>query len=295
MPVQDKSGITKSAQEAEFGPFTTIEIQETFRAFDLDSNKFVGALELRKCFESINEEVNDEEMDEMVKCCDLDGDGVISEDEFLKFIFRHAGPPKPVHKDNEQGALQGTYKLKRGKEVGPDGAVNDRRSRTQTLVNLSRALKLQDKNMDAIQQNFIYVDKLKSGKLREAEFILALEMPKTDGVVQLFNLFDYSDPKGFVDWREFLIAFSNLSNVDQNIKVRFAFSQFDLDGNGQIDKDELTKILMATHMATKESEVAKKAAAIMRQGDVDGDGELSYEEFTRVAQRFPNIMFPRPT
>jgi hypothetical protein len=46
----------------------------------------------------------------------------------------------------------------------------------------------------------------------------------------------------------------------------------DHDGNGVITKAELLKILKANHMASHDSEVARKADTIMAQADKDGDG-----------------------
>ena len=37
----------------------------------------------------------------------------------------------------------------------------------------------------------------------------------------------------------------------------------------------------------------KKAKTILRQVDKDGDGKVSREEFAVVAEKFPNILFPR--
>ena len=48
-------------------------------------------------------------------------------------------------------------------------------------------------------------------------------------------------------------------------KLKFSFMIFDEDGNGVITKDELTRILKANHMATQDSEVARKADTIMSQ------------------------------
>ena len=37
-------------EEEAFGPFTVAEVEECFKAFDLDENGFVGAAELRKLY-----------------------------------------------------------------------------------------------------------------------------------------------------------------------------------------------------------------------------------------------------
>jgi len=42
--------------------FTTAEVEEAFHSFDLDGNNFVGAGELRQLFNTLGEQVTDEEV-----------------------------------------------------------------------------------------------------------------------------------------------------------------------------------------------------------------------------------------
>lgn len=51
-----------------------------------------------RVYQYLGENANDEDIDEMIKMCDQDGDGQISFDEFARMIFRHSGPPKIVKK-----------------------------------------------------------------------------------------------------------------------------------------------------------------------------------------------------
>jgi len=74
----------------QFGPFTQSEVEEAFKAFDLDNNNYVGASELRQVYSSLGEDVTDEEIDEMIGMVDGDGDGQVSLSEFSKMIFRYA-------------------------------------------------------------------------------------------------------------------------------------------------------------------------------------------------------------
>ena len=92
--------------------------------------------------------------------------------------------------------------------------------------------------------------------------------------------------------REFMIGLSNFTGAGKDDKLKFAFMIFDEDGNGVITKDELTSILKANHMASQESEVARKADTIMAQADKDGDGVVTFDEFVSVSKKFPNILFP---
>ncbi|EGB08864.1 hypothetical protein AURANDRAFT_17796, partial [Aureococcus anophagefferens] len=62
------------------------EIWEAFTAFDLDKNNFVGAAEIRHVLINIGEQVTDEEVDEMIRMIDRDGDGQVSFAEFFEMV-----------------------------------------------------------------------------------------------------------------------------------------------------------------------------------------------------------------
>ncbi|TGZ52441.1 Uncharacterized protein DBV15_07857 [Temnothorax longispinosus] len=51
------------------------EIREAFRVFDKDGNGFISAAELRHVMTNLGEKLTDEEVDEMIREADIDGDG----------------------------------------------------------------------------------------------------------------------------------------------------------------------------------------------------------------------------
>lgn len=53
------------------------EIMEAFKVFDRDNNGFISAAELRHVMTSIGEKLTDDEVDEMIREADQDGDGRI--------------------------------------------------------------------------------------------------------------------------------------------------------------------------------------------------------------------------
>ena len=54
------------------------EIREAFRVFDKDGNGFISAAELRHVMTNLGEKLTDEEVDEMIREADIDGDGQVN-------------------------------------------------------------------------------------------------------------------------------------------------------------------------------------------------------------------------
>ncbi|XP_006832892.2 calmodulin [Amborella trichopoda] len=83
------------------------ELKEAFRVFDKDQNGFISAAELRHVMTNLGEKLTDEEVDEMIREADVDGDGQINYEEFVKVMMakrrmmqrtggEHLSPP-PLH------------------------------------------------------------------------------------------------------------------------------------------------------------------------------------------------------
>ena len=80
------------------------EIREAFRVFDKDGNGFISAAELRHVMTNLGEKLTDEEVDEMIREADIDGDGQVNYEgkicttnewiggrqNFLSLLFDHA-------------------------------------------------------------------------------------------------------------------------------------------------------------------------------------------------------------
>ncbi|OWF56441.1 Calmodulin [Mizuhopecten yessoensis] len=62
------------------------ELRESFQVFDKDGNGFISAAELRLVMTNLGEKLTDEDVDEMIIEADLDGDGQINYDEFVRMM-----------------------------------------------------------------------------------------------------------------------------------------------------------------------------------------------------------------
>jgi calmodulin len=54
------------------------ELREAFKVFDRDGNGSISAAELRHVMTNLGEKLTDEEVDEMIREADLDGDGQVN-------------------------------------------------------------------------------------------------------------------------------------------------------------------------------------------------------------------------
>lgn len=269
--------------------FTDKEIKEAFEAFDLDHNTFVGAAEIRHVLINIGENVTDEEVDEMIRMVDKDGDGQVSFDEFYEMVTGGKKPPPSL-----TGAPGGAMAPPSSKAGGGGGAtpiIQQRNARKNALDDFAREYNIKPESIKKAYKRFQETDVDHSGLIEYVEFCEILQVEPSPQVEKLFQLFD-KDRSGQIDVKEFMIGLSNFTGAGKEEKLKFAFMVFDDDGNGVITKQELLKILKANHMAGSDKEVMRKADTIMTQADKDGDGVISFDEFVIVSKKFPNILFP---
>ncbi|KAI7857375.1 calmodulin-like protein [Circinella umbellata] len=66
---------------------TQAEIREAFAVFDRDGNGYITLPELRQVMTSFGERLTSQELDEMIRDADIDGDGMINYQEFSKMLM----------------------------------------------------------------------------------------------------------------------------------------------------------------------------------------------------------------
>ncbi|KAB0361663.1 hypothetical protein FD754_005819, partial [Muntiacus muntjak] len=57
-----------------------------FRVFDKDGNGYISAAELHHVMTNLGEKLTDEEVDEMIREADIDGDGQVNYEEFVQMM-----------------------------------------------------------------------------------------------------------------------------------------------------------------------------------------------------------------
>ncbi|CAA6667218.1 unnamed protein product [Spirodela intermedia] len=63
------------------------ELKEAFKVFDKDQNGFISASELRNVMINLGEKLTDEEVEQMIREADMDGDGQVNFEEFVRMMM----------------------------------------------------------------------------------------------------------------------------------------------------------------------------------------------------------------
>lgn len=80
----------KSPQDEE------IELRESFKVFDKNGDGFISASELRQVMTTLGEKLTDEEVNEMIKEADVDGDGKVNYEGQATDVLIRSWIPVPV-------------------------------------------------------------------------------------------------------------------------------------------------------------------------------------------------------
>lgn len=142
-------------------------------------------------------------------------------------------------------------------------------------------LNINYENCQEILEKFVRHAKKSDGKMSLKDFSSYLDLPATDPVKQVFNLYD-RDNNGYIEFREFLIGLSLLSrpaNTEANLEM--AFNMFD-NGKGHITMSDLQAILYsAFSMKPEDSE------ALFKKINTKNDGLITYDEFKTYSAEKP--------
>lgn len=65
---------------------TEIELRQSFKVFDKDGNGYISKSELKQVMTNLGQTLTDDEIEDMIKEADLDGDGRVNYEEFVRMM-----------------------------------------------------------------------------------------------------------------------------------------------------------------------------------------------------------------
>ncbi|CAD8074024.1 unnamed protein product [Paramecium sonneborni] len=136
----------------------------------------------------------------------------------------------------------------------------------------------QDKTM--LMDEFMKFDLNKDGLLTKEELlnVYSRTLPHERALKEVNEIFKKIDVNGSgkIDYQEFVIATIDQKKYFNKEKLMMIFQQIDSDHSGQLNKEELKKLLRDIQIPQKKYEQLSK------QLDQNGDGQINQEEFLRM-------------
>lgn len=172
----------------------------------------MGAAEIRHVLINIGENVTDEEVDEMIRMVDKDGDGQVSFEEFYAMVTSgQAVPPGlwdgPGGGSGEQGQMAPAAGMvaQGGGSAAP--VIQQRNARKNALDEFAREYNIKPESIRKAYKRFQETDVDHSGLIDYTEFCEVLQVEPSPQSERLFQLFD-RDRSGQIDVKEFMIGTS---------------------------------------------------------------------------------------
>jgi len=141
-----------------------------------------------------------------------------------------------------------------------------------------------------------FIKRYPNGRLTPADFreVLCNFFPvgnSTSLSVIMFQQFD-TNKDGYITFDEFIIGLFRANNDSWQVKLKWIFCMFDLDGNGLISKEEMHQIFKALYEASSQSaaKARHQAERLFHKYDVNRDGVINYEEFTAMIKADKSIL-----
>jgi len=201
--------------------FADKEILAAFQSFDLDKNNYVGAAELRHVLVNIGERVTDEEVDEMIRMVDKDGDGQVSFEEFYRMVTGGKKAPHGLGRGGQHGNISPTNEGRSSAEpnslTSPQAATAARNKKRKLLDEFARDHNLKPESIKRAHKRFVFIDKNNTGLIDYIEFCDILQVDPSPQCEGVFATYDYRK-SGMVDAKEILIALANFTGAGKDDK-----------------------------------------------------------------------------
>eukprot|EP00928_Gymnodinium_smaydae_P043678 TRINITY_DN29220_c0_g1_i1.p1 TRINITY_DN29220_c0_g1~~TRINITY_DN29220_c0_g1_i1.p1 ORF type:complete len:481 (-),score=98.01 TRINITY_DN29220_c0_g1_i1:9-1451(-) len=285
------------------------ELIAAFEMIDLENHGFLHPNDLRRALELTNttKEPSEAEVSEMIRLCDLNGNGLVEMEEFIRFfskpppLFRNYDLSRAVEglnnfEDEEDGAPQeqgadgdDPDRAASGSSGTPAPAPLDRRVEAVATISEGRK-KLTPKFIKRVYQTFIDIDKDDYGFVTYEAFCLVLAKVQSPAMRQAFDIFDV-DGHGELDLRQFVVSLSMFTTSSPVDKIRFAFMMYDEDQQGSLMKSDLLELMKAMVPHILAEDRRKHVNRCFSLNNLHPDMQITMDEFVDyVADRSDELV-----
>lgn len=265
--------------------FSDAEIRAAFQTLDVDGNGFISSTELRVVLDACGKAVTDEEIDQMMRVVDADGDGQLSFKEFGNMVKREIMGLQSV----EMGDM--AAEESKPAEASKMSSIDKMKNRIKKQSEIFEFVSSLALDLGQLEDLFFQkVQRLPSRYIRYDQFCNIFRCPQSRSAENVFTVYG-NGKDGEVDARILIMAMSAVLPVNQLKKAKFSFRLFDHQQSGKIDRDALIDILKANHLTILPEEVDKKADLIMSAAatpDQPDDIKFDSKRCNRTQTVFPN-------
>ncbi|VVA93235.1 unnamed protein product [Arabis nemorensis] len=262
MSDEERARAKKFATDVTLSKEAEEEMRALFMFGDIDKNGFITEAEFRYVMTRDGSKITDDEVKNAIQGADVDGDGRLSYDEFVKVMIKMAAMVKnfstdvPLSKEEEE-EMRGRFM---SGDVNNDGFI----TAEELLYAVTRdGSKITDDDAkNAIQA----ADADGDGRLSYDEFVkYMMAMKMIEEAAMGKNL----------------VTNVKLSSEDEK-SLREFFMGFDVDNDGFITAAEFQHVWKNDGKKKTDEDAYKDACRLIKKYDVDGDGRLNFDEFVKV-------------
>ncbi|XP_044739813.1 calcium-binding protein LPS1-alpha-like [Chrysoperla carnea] len=264
-------GLSDAAQEEQ-------ELRDAFRVFDKHNRGYISASDLRAVLQCLGEDLSEEEIEDMIKEVDVDGDGRI---DFYEFVHALGEPGNEdsceIEDEDEENLIDkmdtNFYEENVKPLVRKFGNLNNDKN-----VQIERDISNKSEKLLNFEQ--IARDEPQYSGLITADINHRDEQQITTNEAQYSEV--QTEDLSFLDGNKKQTDLTNTQVLGvtkkQMKEFQESFRLFDKDGNGRITKEELGSVMKGLRQFTRKDELQR----IIQELDVDGDGCISIEEFVAM-------------
>jgi len=268
------------------------EYKSIFENFDEDGSGSISSDEIGTIVRSCGIEMTEDELHDMIREIDVDGNGEIDLEEFLHMMQSTMQDPAVIDEEGEEGLSEINKAIIRWRKYAASQKFNEKQ-----IAEYKEAFALFDKdgdgsisadeigevmescgldpNQSELDAMIGEVDKDGNGEIEFPEFMAMMEKMVKDSDGENEQGLTVAE-KTIKRWRKFAVV--NVLSEKQINSFKELFSMFDKDGDGSITSVEVSSVMES--LGHKPS--AEELDAMIAEFDTDGNGELDFQEFLNI-------------